>query len=266
MRLIERIREMLKISGKEAKRLLDARKVFVNGKRIWIAGFEVSQDDRIDVQGSEKGINDDKHKPEMPEILFQDAYFLIINKPAGILSTGPGSLETLLRKKLSNPGITASHRLDRDTTGANIFALTPEAGTVMEKLFLERKIIKTYRAIVTGRFPSAGMVINMDIDGQNAITTFSVLKSNALASDLSILLGTGRTHQIRKHLKQTGFMLLGEKQYNTGVIRNELFRKVPRQMLHAWNLAFQHPFTGLSIDLTADLPADMIKTLKELDL
>jgi 23S rRNA-/tRNA-specific pseudouridylate synthase len=89
---------------------------------------------------------------------------------------------------------------------------------------------------------------------------------NNEASLLSVNIKTGRTHQIRLHLKSLGFHLIGEKEYFSGVIRKKAFLEAPRQMLHAWKTRFPHPQLGEETLVTAPLPNDMLTLLQTLHL
>lgn len=255
MKLIEKVSETLKISKKASKKLIDSKNVFVNGKRTWIASHEVSDTDRIKIIQFEK-VN--------PKILFEDDDLLIIDKPPGWTSTGNGSLESVLAKK--TPNLQAVHRLDRDTSGINIFTKNGKSHQMMLEIFKNRSISKTYLALVSGAFPFPQKAVNLPLEGKNALTEFIRLEHNNQASILLAKIETGRTHQIRLHLKSIGFHLIGEKSYFTGDIKKRLFQEVPRQMLHSWKTGFSHPREGDQMDIVSPIPSDMKKLILDLDL
>ncbi len=250
----------LRCSGKQAKRLLDDRVVFVNGKRTWMAKHDVKSGDRVEVFSAEK-------PPSIQKIslIYQDADIVVANKPAGLMSNGAGSLENALRQQLNLPGLRAIHRLDRDTTGCLILGKRDPVIDLMIGLFETGRISKTYRVIVSGHM-SGNREIRSPIDDRPAHTLVHVLSANRIASFLSVNIETGRTHQIRKHLAGIRHPVLGDKIYLTGGQELPMLRSVPRQMLHAYSLSFPHPVTGVTVRCEAPLPGDFRVCLKALKL
>ncbi len=259
--LVDYLALKLEISKKRAKALLDARLVFLNGKRTWMAQARVLGGDVIEVHRQEVRQNLDRSA-----VLHEDENLIVFNKPTGILSNGQGSLELMLREFMHCPTLLAVHRLDRDTTGCNLFAKSVRAKTEMEGVFRGLKIEKIYHALVSGRVPSDLMQINKPIDGKPARTSLQVLSSNDKASHLRISLATGRMHQIRKHMLAIGHPIIGDKQYQTGELTEQVLRAVPRQMLHARKVEFVSPFDGSKIAVQAKLPQDFLICLKMLAL
>jgi 23S rRNA pseudouridine1911/1915/1917 synthase len=261
LRLFEVIAEAMDISKKKAQAALDAKQVLVNGKRIWMKNHIVKEDDRIEML-----IED--HAPSIPKkisILWQDADYLIVNKPAYLLTNGSdSSVEAMLRTQEKNKAIYAVHRLDKETSGCVIFAKSAEAKTAAIPMFKGRDVMKIYRAITIGSFPKNWKEIRTDIEGFMSTTLVKTLDSNNYSSYLELRIETGRTHQIRRHLADKRYPVLGDKKYaGTG---NELSLAQPRQMLHAYRLIFPHPKTKEAIRAMAPLPGDFKKCLSQMKL
>ncbi len=215
------------------------------------------------------------------EILFEDEEILIVNKPAGmVVHPAPGHYNhTFVNALLYHcqnlpidpaaplrPGIV--HRLDKDTSGALIAAKTSHSHRALVSLFSERKIKKTYRALCLNvptqleiiapikRHPTKRQEMAVCLEGgKEAITRLSVAAKSEQAALLDVQLITGRTHQIRVHLKHIGCPILGDPVY--GNPSTNLKWGVQRQMLHAEKLSFIHPTTQKEISICAPLPADM---------
>lgn len=258
--LLEVVAEQLGVSRKQAKRLLDARHVFVNQKRVWMARHMLKTGDRIEVVGA--------LRPATPPILTplrETADWIVINKPAGVLSNGPDSAESILRATRKEPELEAVHRLDRDTSGCLLFARRRIAVPPLVALFEKKLIHKVYLALAQGLFTPRQVRVDHPIDGLSASTDFLVLSSNARASVLEARPLTGRTHQIRLHLRELGHPLAGDRVYATGVVEDIALRKLPRQMLHAKQLVWRDP-AGQMIDIKAPLPDDFRRTLASFGL
>lgn len=260
-RLFAVIADVLGISKKQAQAAIDAKRVLVNGKRVWIRRHEVLEGDRVEL------LIDDTKKPEVNRIsiIWQDADYLIVNKPPyQLTNASDDSIEAKLRKQEKNRNICAVHRLDKETSGCVIFAKSVEAKNAMIPMFKGRDIMKIYRAITIGHFPKSWNEIRTDIDGYMSTTLVKTLDSKKHASYLELRIETGRTHQIRRHLADKRYPVMGDKKYaGTG---NELSLAQPRQMLHAYRLIFPHPKTGQPIRVTAPLPGDFKKCLAQMKL
>ena len=255
--LLDFIAGRLNLSKRKAKAILDARNVHVNRKRIWMAQHKLKAGDVVEVQQTGKS---EGHA----EILWQNADYLVANKPAGILSNGPDSLETRLKKDLRLPELQAVHRLDRDTTGCVIFAKHPGAFDAMIPLFKEHGVTKIYKAIATGLIEKHELTISEPLEGKPAETHMRVLAANKSASYVSVKLVTGRTHQIRKHLAHIGHPLAGERAYGGWSSKNDALRAIPRQMLHAEKLRFTSPISGEEVHCEAPLPQDFKSAMQTL--
>lgn len=227
-------------------------------------------------------------------ILFEDRHLLVVNKASGmVVHPGAGTDETTLvhallahcRGSLSGiggverPGIV--HRLDRETSGAMVVAKTDAAHRGLSEQFAQRTLVKEYLALVQGVPPLLSgsirkaigrnlqhrhkmAVVDDDEGGRSAHTDWEVVEAfSPRASLLRCTLHTGRTHQIRVHLKSIGHVILGDDVY--GWKPDPSFTVHPeRVLLHAEHLAFHHPVTGKWIDLRAPLPEDFSRVLSAL--
>lgn len=252
----------LGLSNHKAKALLDARRIFVNGRRVWMARHRLNPGDRVAVQAAPEGGSVLSHRA----ILYRSADFLVADKPPGLLSNGPNSLESALRAMLEDKALTAVHRLDRDTSGCLLLARNAAAEAAIRPLFERRQIQKCYEAVVAGRVAERERVIEYPIDGLSARTRIRVLACGALASHLRIELETGRTHQIRRHLLAIGHPVIGEPLYAPRREVSARERAVPRHMLHAAELAFREPGSGRPVRVAAQRPADFQACLQRYGL
>lgn len=222
------------------------------------------------------------------DILYEDDDLLVVNKPAGmVVHPAPGHYTgtfvhallfhcTSLRSELLDPirpGIV--HRLDKDTSGALIAAKTAFAHRNLVKSFSERKVKKIYQAISIGhpavseihtsiqRHPTKRQEMAVCVNGgKSASTLLKILEKGPHTSLLEIELITGRTHQIRVHLKHIGCPILGDSLYGQPTSNTKW--KVGRQLLHAKRLVFPHPRTGVMLDIEAPLPLDMKEIISKL--
>lgn len=170
------------------------------------------------------------------------------------------------------PGIV--HRLDKDTSGVLIVAKNDKAHLNLSEQIKNRKIKKTYLALTRGVIKENEATINMPIgrstqdrkkmavvkNGKEAITHFEVLERFKNYTYLKINLETGRTHQIRVHLAQIGYPIIGDTVYSNG--KNEF--GVVGQMLHSWKIKFTHPISGKEMEIEAPLPEYFKEIINEL--
>jgi 23S rRNA pseudouridine1911/1915/1917 synthase len=224
------------------------------------------------------------------DILFEDEHLVIINKPAGmVVHPAPGNWTgTMVHglafryKELLNiggprPGVV--HRLDKGTSGLIIAARTTDAHRALTAMFAQRQIEKTYLAITVGNPAGTGCtstrvdvpigrsrvdrlrmtVMAEEAGGKPARSLVEVLAHDerALLHVVRVGLETGRTHQIRVHLRHVRAPVLGDDLYGAFDINRRFRSAAERPMLHAHRLRFQHPFTGNVIDMKARLPEDM---------
>jgi len=252
----------LTVSKNKAKQLLDRRMVFVNKKRVWIASYQLNKGDVVEIITREI-------KPQEFEkdcVLFKDSHYLIVSKPPDIITNGSESLEEQLRVYFQDSHIQAVHRLDKDTSGAVIFAMNKDAFERMKTLFKKNLMKKVYRVIVRGGAGKQTFTIETLIKGQRAVTHVRLLKKGKEASYLEIDIETGRTHQIRIHLASVGYPVIGETEYDRKPIEHPLLRQIRRQMLHAYQISFAHPYTQKMVSVTANIPEDFNQCLKLLGL
>lgn len=215
---------------------------------------------------------------EMPlEILFEDEVLAVLNKPAGIVvHPAPGHKDGTLVSGLlhhfgslsqiggvKRPGIV--HRLDKETSGCLVVAKSDAAHQLLAAQFAGREVSKVYLAVVSGspRFRSGvvdapiarhpvhrkKMAVRATVRGRDAVTEYRVLESKGGMSLIECRPRTGRTHQIRVHLKYLGCPVLGDPLYG----RRGSFS---RHMLHAWKLEFRHPVTGQRLAFEAVPPPE----------
>ncbi|MEC8753381.1 MAG: RluA family pseudouridine synthase [Verrucomicrobiota bacterium] len=260
-RLFIVVSEHLSISKKQSQKIIDEKLVLINKKRIWMRNHNVKINDHIEILSLPGFFN----QPKQINIIWKDEYYIIANKPPGLISNAhKNSLENILRLQEKNSNIVAVHRLDKETSGCIIFSTSKKAKQKAIPIFKENKIIKIYRGISIGKFPNIKKEIKADIDGFIAKTKIKVLDSSKNNSFLEIQIETGRTHQIRKHLAANRYPILGDKKYAGD--KNELSLKQPRQMLHAYKLIFNHPYTNEKINVKANLPNDFKRCLNQLKL
>ncbi len=262
MTLIDFLASMFSISRKKAKKQLDERNVFVNGRRVWMARHVLKNGDLIEAQQ----LSTRTDVPTEPRILYSDNHYLVANKPSGLVSNGRDSLESRIQSAQTCPQIVAAHRLDKSTTGCLLLARTPDAMAAAIELFRSHKIGKSYHVLVAGRLSRHSGTIRQALEDREAITHITVLDANKIASHLLARIETGRTHQIRKHLSAANHPVLGDRSYGRWDSFPAHFRRVPRQMLHAATLDFTNPITGRRLHVNAPIPRDFRDCMAELKL
>lgn len=257
IKLSDFLSKKLKLSKTKVKKLLDKRQVFVNNKRIWIAGYQLKLGDKVEVSGDVKNKEESSVFPSLLrlEILYEDEQYLIFNKPAGINANGKNSFEELVRKKFGKNELIAVHRLDKDTSGCLIFARNNEIFQKTKDIFRRKEINKKYLAWVKGKVIKKDFIIKKSIEGKEAITSVKTLKSDNKASLLELEIPTGRKHQIRIHLADIGHPVIGDKEYFKGNISDN-FKFFPSQLLHAKEVELVNPFTNKKIKALAKEPRE----------
>ena len=243
------VRQQPSLSRGFAVRLIQDGDVLVNGEPQLKAGYKVRQSDQVTI-GFDEGKAVVFPEIELP-VIYEDDDCVVIDKPVGLLTHSKGAfnpeatVSTWLRSRMKAPkgeraGIV--HRLDRATSGVMICAKTPEALSWLQKQFSQRKVKKTYLAVVEGTLKEGQAIIDMPIErnpkkpqtfrvgsnGKSAVTAYRVLKTDGKLSLLELKPTTGRTHQLRVHLERLGHPIVGDTFYGG--------QPAPRLYLHAREL------------------------------
>ena len=202
------------------------------------------------------------------EILYEDDFSIIVNKPAGLAVQGGKGVKTSLDKILAeirSPAPLLVHRLDKDTSGLLLAAKTKEAAARFSRVLgAERKAVKQYTAVCAGRPEKSEGIITEDLlirrTVKKSVTKYKVIKSGEISlpeaqefSVLEIELGTGRMHQIRRHLAMNGSPVLGDDKYGDFALNKKLRKAagLKRLLLHASRLILKD---GFNLDIRAPLP------------
>ncbi|WP_090522556.1 RluA family pseudouridine synthase [Paracoccus isoporae] len=206
--------------------------------------------------------------PDPPEILHHDHEILVVNKQAGLLSVPGRSAEKadclIHRLRGPFPTVLLVHRLDMDTSGVMVFALTPHAQRHLSKQFEERRVKKAYLARLSGRVAEKTGTVDLPLTvdwpnrprqkvdpehGRPARTDWRVIRASEAETRIRLFPLTGRSHQLRVHMSETGHPILGDPLYATGAAADH-----PRLMLHAESLRIRHPDSGVQIGFSAPAP------------
>lgn len=217
----------------------------------------------------------------MFNILYQDELLLAVTKPSGMqtISEEDDCFAALVKKELSVEKLLPAHRLDRDTTGVQLFAFEETTLTYLESLFRRRKVSKVYLALCLGIPFNPSGIIRRNLSkwqkghrpvkvikgggGLVAETAYSLIaESSELLTGVSLLKfapSQGRTHQIRVHAEAFGYPILGDDQYGDRKTNNAVkaLTGLGRQALHAWRIGFCHPQSNEFLVCEAPLPNDM---------
>lgn len=273
------------LSRTQAQKLIAGGLVTVND-RTARAGLKLSPGDRLDISVPPAAPSALTPEAIPLDILYEDADLLVVDKPAGLtVHPAPGHPDhTLVNAILSHlpdpaeaedeqrPGIV--HRLDKDTSGVMVVARNGPAHSNLAGQFKDRSVLKVYLVLVKGHlYPEDGaieapvgrdprhrerMAVTPDSRGREARTEYHVLDYIGGYTLLEIRPVTGRTHQIRVHLKAIGFPVAGDSVY--GVKSPHL----TRQFVHASRLGFKLPSSGKYVEFSADLPPDLSQALQEI--
>ena len=258
------------LSRTSIQKLIKEKFVFVNGENIK-PNIILDIGDEISVSIPEKKENTLVAEDIDLDIVYEDDYIIIINKPRNmVVHPAAGNEEHTLVNALLNhcklsminserPGIV--HRLDKDTTGLIICAKDDETHLKLVDMFSKRDISKKYLAICNGRFSKESGFIDKPIgrdekdrkkmsvkskSGKEALTEYNILTSNLKYSLVDVTLHTGRTHQIRVHFSSLNHPIVGDDTYGN---KNEKI-KANGQMLHSYYLEFSHPITKENLSFT----------------
>ncbi len=263
------------ISRGEARRVLDAGGVFLDGRRCKVSGRVLRAGQQVVVNLAEGGRAADAAEPLVrARLLYADAELAAVDKPAGVpsqptLTTDRGTLPELVSALLGAP-VTLVHRLDRDTSGVTVFARTRAAAAALSAAFRDGLPEKTYLALCArppepregrldaalGKDPARAGLRRVDPRGDPAATRYRTVRDGPLAALVEARPETGRTHQIRVHLAHLGAPLLGDAKYGGPRRVGEV--SVPRVLLHARRLELAHPATGARLLLEAPVPEDFL--------
>lgn len=285
-RLDVRLAQMLEVTRSRAEKLIRSGCVQVNGRVEQKPGLKVAEDAVIEADLPPPAAMEALPEALPLEIVYEDDHMAVVNKPAGMVvhpaaGNETGTMVNALLYHLQGlsgiggtlrPGIV--HRLDKDTSGLLLVAKDDAAHLVLSEALKERRIHKTYKALVLGGFKDETGTIEAPIarhpsdrkrmavveGGRYARTEYRVAERFQGATLLEVDLITGRTHQIRAHLAHVGHPLVGDPIYGS----RKPTVSAPRLMLHAWRIALDHPITGEALQFEASEPPAFAQVLQRL--
>ena len=282
------------VSRGAIQRLMDQGHIRVNGRTVKPT-HTPRAGEQVEVHWPEARPANAKPEQMALDVLFEDEALLVLNKPPGLVVHPAAGHEehTLVNALLhhcagqlsgiggvARPGIV--HRLDKETSGCLVVAKNDDTHLALSVQFATRKVEKIYHAILCGELPREHgeiraaiarhpshrkrMAVNDDA-GREAWTDYRVLERLRGATLIEAVLHTGRTHQIRVHFQHIGFPVVGDETY--GNRQNQRLADLtgytaPRQMLHAFRLAFIHPRTGKRLSCEAPRPEDFLDAMAAL--
>ena len=299
------VARMEKSSRNRIQQAAEAGCILVNGKPVK-SNYRVKPFDVIAIVMDRPRYELEIIAEDIPlDIVYEDEFLLVVNKPPGlVVHPGHGNYHGTLVNALAyhfkdnpdydvnDPRIGLVHRIDKDTSGLLVIAKTPNAKTHLGKQFFNKTTKREYVAIVWGApNPENGriegniarslkdrlqMTVYPDGDmGKHAVTHYETIESFGYVSVVKCVLETGRTHQIRVHMKHIGHPLLNDARYGGDQILrgttsakyrqfvSNCFEVCPRQALHARTLGFVHPETGEEMFFTSEVPADMTTMIEK---
>lgn len=293
-------------SRNRIQKAADAGFVHVNGQPVK-SNYKVRPDDIITLMLDRPKHDNTIEAEDIPlDIVYEDDYLMVINKPAGlVVHPGAGNFHGTLINAVAwhlrnipsfdpnDPEVGLVHRIDKDTSGLLVVAKTPEAKRNLGLQFFNKSTQRQYNALVWGNFVEDEGRIEGNIArdpkdrlrmcvfppdseiGKHAVTHYKVLERFGYVSFVECILETGRTHQIRAHMKHIGHPMFGDERYGgTEILRGDrtssykayiqnCFKLCPRQALHARTLGFIHPHTGEEMNFTTPIPQDMEQLLEK---
>lgn len=294
--LFERI---VNASRNRIQKAADAGLIMANGKPVK-SSYKVKPCDVLTVMMDRPRYDNDIIPEDIPlDIVYEDNDLMVVNKPAGlVVHPGCGNYHGTLVNAIAwhlkdnpkydpnDPQVGLVHRIDKDTSGLLVVAKTPDAKTHLGLQFYNKTTKRKYNALVwgvvennegtiegnIGRNPKDRMqmaVLSDPAQGKHAVTHYRVLERLGYVTLVECVLETGRTHQIRVHMKHIGHTLFNDERYGGNEILkgthfskykqfvNNCFETCPRQALHAMTLGFVHPRTGEEMFFTSPLPEDV---------
>jgi 23S rRNA pseudouridine1911/1915/1917 synthase len=280
------VRIAFELSRNKARSVISSGKITVDGRRTLDPATPMAASQKVKLDWNAP--DPSRTEPYGVRLVHRDSGIIVIEKPAGLLSTptGESERETALNaaRKLCKGGSppTVVHRLDRQTSGLMVFARGVRSARVIRAQMDAHEVRRSYRCVVQGIPPHAsGLLSSMILrdageerrgsrrgtfkvrpydhrdpgpmpgNGKLAITRFKVVARGEGRSAVEIRLQTGRTHQIRIHMAELGCPILGERVYA------RLGKTAPRQALHSAWLALEHPFSGASLSWVSSWPEDL---------
>lgn len=291
------------VSRSRIRQSADAGAIFV-GEVPVKSNYRVKPFDRISLRLERPPYEGDPVVPEdIPlDIFYEDEYLLVVNKPAGmVVHPGHGNYSGTLLNALafylrneqhfdpSDPRLGLVHRIDKDTSGLLVIAKTPEVKSALGKQFFRKSTKRTYKAVIWGVPKEDGGIVRTNLArdprnrlffttypyegevGKTAVTHWEVVEKLSYVALVACRLETGRTHQIRVHMKSLGHPIFNDSSYGGDEIlrgrRDGSYRKFvlncfslcPRQALHAESLGFYHPELKKELFFETPLPDDMAK-------
>jgi 23S rRNA pseudouridine1911/1915/1917 synthase len=265
------------LSRRQARLLLDIGGVFVDGRRLKIAGHLMHEGEKVVVHpggalgratpklGRAARTSDEARLPPFA-VVYEDEDLVVVDKPSGLL-TAPtpesdrNNLASLLARREGGGPVLIVHRIDLETSGLLVLAKTDLANRGLSERFRTHDLGREYLAVVAGVFPDGVQVIERPVGGRRAVTHIAVEERlGPRATVLRCRLETGRTHQIRLHVQAEGHPVLGDPKYGGAPFSP----RPPRMALHATLLAFAHPRTGAPLSFTSPWPPEVVPWLDAL--
>ena len=287
------------VSRNRIQKAADAGMIMANGAPIK-SNYKVKPMDVITVMMDRPRYSTEILPENIPlNVVYEDDHLMVINKPAGlVVHPGCGNFTGTLVNAIAwhlrdnkdydpnSPQVGLVHRIDKDTSGLLVVAKTPFAKTELGKQFFNKTTQRTYQALVWGvpnqpigriesqitRNPKDRLQMAVSFDpevGKHAVTHYTLLENYSYTSLIECRLETGRTHQIRVHMKHLGHPLFNDERYGGNMVLKgttfsryrqfiqHSFDTCPRQALHAKTLGFVHPVTGQQMQFDSELPTDM---------
>ena len=287
-------------SRNRIQKAAEAGFVQVNGRSVK-SNYKIRPEDIITLMLDRPRHDNTIAAEDIPlDVVYEDNDLMVVDKPAGmVVHPGAGNfhgtlinavawhLKDLPSFDANDPEVGLAHRIDKDTSGLLVVAKTAEAKRKLGLQFFNKTTHRSYNALVWANFTEDEGRIEGNIGrdpkdrlrmtvfpansevGKPAVTHYRVLERFGYVTFLECILETGRTHQIRAHMKHIGHPMFGDERYGgTEILRGErsssykayihnCFKLCPRQALHARTLGFVHPSTGRQMDFTSPMPQDM---------